>query len=45
MLFLKIIALLASLIVLVIGALKIRTEIGIWGFLGIIISLIWLLVE
>lgn len=45
MIILKIIALLISLTILVIGALKIRTEIGIWGFLGVIISLIWLLVE
>lgn len=45
MIILKIGALILSLIILTNGALKIKTEIGIWGFLATMASILWLLVE
>lgn len=44
MIILKISALIASLVLYVYAAEKINTEIGMWGFIGTVASIIWLLV-
>ena len=45
MIILKIVALLLSVYILVYGAIRVKTEIGLWGFFGIIASLLWLLAK
>jgi hypothetical protein len=45
MILFKILAIFISLVVFVFGALQTKTEIGFFGFLGLVISLAWLLIE